>query len=809
MKVRYLNAPAGSGKSYQAISTHAVHLALHGERVVIAMPTKQVISETMGRLDLSGNNVRIFSVVSETDHDTTSVASRLVCKLREPSSGGEIVFITHAGLMLLPYAGQLDWHLIVDEAPTIHSSIDPLIDDELRQLANAGDFHPSPFEGLRTFKLSNHPEKVLTFPRDSENRGKIHELAWAAFSKHSLVLVPDASAQTLSSSDLEIRRFQAFSLVTPRLVERFESVLMLSANFQNTLPFQLWTKHGARFVEDQNLASGLRFRKHDGSRATISYVAERDWSKQLQDRPLQDGSGCTIHARIVEKISQFFESRPFLWVGNKRFGNLFSANENAERLPSVSHGLNAYHHFNNVVFLSALNPSPAEFSYFKQLGLTEKQAKAARFHEAVYQGVMRCSLRTQDDSRPVQIIVMDRATAIYLHELLPGSTLQKLDWIPIGDTIKKSAGRPKKHVDPAARKRASRSRQRAIKAHDCLVSQANALVLSDHFASNGGHEIPIESIGQNVTKWFWGMQFQTITAAIANDSFWFETPDGFVADLQRMAGQRITSKDERSLISPAYFNPDKVEETDRGNANIEFLRGIWLDNDGGGIPPDEVPKLFPGLQVVIFNSFNSTKACPRYRVFIPTTAVFGLQTHDTIINEIWSRFHEAGYEADTSDQCGDGRRFHGFDRSKKSASSVFYLPSQAADPCGNIFLSCNASDRKPLEPRDWIRRYHREPEILIEKAVGDETDPSVNWAKVEAAKAAWRNSPKTPGSGNGHFFKLGLKLQAAGMSLTEIEVQLHQEAIFARSPMKRRRRIPSIISSLKIYTMDQKTRKAA
>ncbi|TJW41800.1 MAG: hypothetical protein E5W83_24440 [Mesorhizobium sp.] len=98
---------------------------------------------------------------------------------------------------------------------------------------------------------------------------------------------------------------------------------------------------------------------------------------------------------------------------------------------------------------------------------------------------------------------------------------------------------------------------------------------------------------------------------------------------------------------------------------------------------------------------------------------------------------------------------------------------------------------------------------MIEKVLGDQVDPSVDWARAETAKTEWRNSPKKPGTGNRDFFKLGSKLQLAGLSWAEIEVHLRQEAIFARNPMERHRQIPSIISSLKIYGVNQNTQKVA
>ncbi|MER9420502.1 hypothetical protein NKI95_32095 [Mesorhizobium sp. M0306] len=810
MKVRYLNAPAGSGKSFQAISTHAVRMALDGERVLVAMPTKELIGQAMA--DLGGYGVQAEQIVAnaETAAGERSVVSRLVRTLRQPDSSGQIVLITHEGLKMLQYSGQLDWHLIIDEALQVHASFDPIIDEDVMTLANACSRTSCPWSGLTEFTLSKDPRQTIEFPEKVSERTQVHKLAWTLSAKHTNVYVPDSSIAALHSSDPGNRKFIAFSMVRPKLVEPFKSVLILSANFENSLIHNLWSIIGVKFVEDTELASCLRFREHDGSRATILYVMDRPWSSAKQGRLFTDNDELTVHDAIVRKVSEHFGNMPFLWVANAvHKNNLFPSNPNAQRLPNVSHGLNHFQDFTNVVFLPALNPSPVELAYFKKLGLTEEQVKTGRFYESAYQSVMRCSLRSQNDTRPVQIIVVDRATADHLHQLLPGSSINKLGWLNDEQSTQKKPGRPQKHSSNAEKQAAYRSRKNALSDHESFVADSNKIILDDSGYCSSRYENYINTNIENVTNVFWGSQFQSRTAKIATHLFLCDSVNDFVAQLKEMSLEKVGGKEDRYLISPAYFNPREGVETQKGKQNIEFLRGIWLDNDGGGIPPEAVSNLFPELQMAIFNSYNSTKANPRYRVFIPTTTVFGPQTHDTVINEIWSRFHRAGYEADTLDQCEDGRRFHGFDRSKKPAASLFYLPSQAADPYGNIFLEFDDGHRKPLEPKDWIRKYHRGPEILTEKVLGDQVDPSVDWAKVEATKVAWRNSPKTPGSGNGNFFKLGLKLQLAGLSWAEIEVHLRQEAIFARNPMERHRQIPSIISSLKIYTMDQKTRKAA
>jgi hypothetical protein len=60
---------------------------------------------------------------------------------------------------------------------------------------------------------------------------------------------------------------------------------------------------------------------------------------------------------------------------------------------------------------------------------------------------------------------------------------------------------------------------------------------------------------------------------------------------------------------------------------------------------------------------------------------------------------------------------------------------------------------------------------------------------VERACIEWRNCP--PGKGNDEFFRLGLKLTAAGCDEPEIKRILHEEAHHACSPDERFRQIPS------------------
>lgn len=801
MKINYLNALAGAGKTFQAIENYAVEEARRGERILVAMPTKALIEEQIAKLANAGITVTQIVASEQPKGDEESVASRLLHKLRQPDASGQIVLITHEGLKMLRYSGTLDWHLIIDEAPQVHYAFDLMIDEEILRLINATERSPSLWKGLTEFNLRKDPAKVLDIPKDVTKRRPVHKLAWALRTDHTDVFVPDSAIEALMVSDPSGKKLAAFSLVRPKLVEPFNSTLILSANFHNTLTYHLWHLLGVKFIEERELGANLRFQEHDGSRATIHYVMDKPWSSAMQKKR-NCADGPTVHAHIVEKVSDLFGDEPFLWVANKGHGeNLFEANPNAVRLPNVSHGLNGYQDHDNIVFLSALNPNPNELAYFKKLGLTEEQVKISRFYEAAYQSIMRCSLRSQGDTRPVSVIVMDRSTADYLHQLLPGSSIEKLDWVHDEHVSRMPSGRKRMYSDNADRQRAYRTRKKKSDLHKMFATRCDKLMIDNHVSaggSSGRYDLTINTNIQNVTSWFWGEQFNSRTARFASASFLHDSVGDFIGELKRLSLTAYPIKESIPLISPACFNPDNMAEKDRATQNIEFLRGIWLDNDGGEVSPEAVPGIFRDLQMVIFNSHSSTKAKPRYRVFIPTTSVFSVETHNTIMRGIWELLHKEGFEADKESEAVDGRRFHGFDWGKRQAASLFHLPCQAADASGNLFLEYMGDGRRPLEPTEWIRKYHEEP--LAESTVGDDQrsiDLGVDWERAEAAKAKWRNSPKISGHGNSEFFQLSLKLTSAGMPYDQIERELKQEAVYALNPSKRRRQIPSIISWLK------------
>jgi hypothetical protein len=171
---------------------------------------------------------------------------------------------------------------------------------------------------------------------------------------------------------------------------------------------------------------------------------------------------------------------------------------------------------------------------------------------------------------------------------------------------------------------------------------------------------------------------------------------------------------------------------------------------------------------------------------------------------------------------------HGFDPSKYTASSMFYLPAQAAaGPEASFFLVFDGDKRQAIDPYQWIDKTiinHRpEPDVAAPQFIASSEpktfirkDPKLVRAleameaeklahrrqnyqqRVDAALERWHEHPV--GTGNDAFFQLAVALAGAGMERAEIGRTLHAEAAHAhgsKSQQERRAAIPGILRKLK------------
>ena len=200
--------------------------------------------------------------------------------------------------------------------------------------------------------------------------------------------------------------------------------------------------------------------------------------------------------------------------------------------------------------------------------------------------------------------------------------------------------------------------------------------------------------------------------------------------------------------------------------------------------------------MAIFNTFNHTTEAPRFRVVIPTKDIMTPEAYTQIWEQIEFKLKNVGYSVGKSKK-GCKLKRSGLDKSKKTATSLFFLPCQAKNPRDSFFWDFK-DDRATLNPIQWIENSILVPESFeIKSSVFQQQDRPPDQRRIDAAIAKWRTTPQ--GEGNFAFYRLAVQLKKAGMGDWEIEATLTEEEQYANSPSERRRQIPSIMKNLRSW----------
>jgi hypothetical protein len=115
-QVYYSSTIAGGGKTYAA-TKYAFRLALEGEKVVTAFPTRQLCRPAYRDLLSGDRHPNATSLVTKiTTDDTKRVVVEITNFLQNVGDGGKILFITHAAFEKVRDWWRPEvWHVIIDE----------------------------------------------------------------------------------------------------------------------------------------------------------------------------------------------------------------------------------------------------------------------------------------------------------------------------------------------------------------------------------------------------------------------------------------------------------------------------------------------------------------------------------------------------------------------------------------------------------------------------------------------------------------------------------------------------------------------
>jgi hypothetical protein len=629
VRIQYCASPCGSGKTKNLVDRACGLVGKH-QKVILLQPTIELIEKTVQEELLTRTNPPLHQVFHKGRVGVGSVSRSLADELQSENETPRIVFATHQVFPHIKHCGnKSEWHVLIDE----ELQVVRYKQHRLRQTHFLITEHLDVTQVDATYGLvSSKDSRLQEIAKNADEDELLGTLAATAL----VILNPNWQTFVNVQCFDRMKRGEGqtlgfHSILRPQILDGFASVLVVSANFEDSLMFRLWNQQGVKFEADPQFPKGLRYIQHsNGNLVTIRYASEQQWSKRRRNMAFGEEKA-TGEERMIRTAKDMFGSDSFVWHGNKSItGNPFG--KHADRLPNKPHGLNTFANVDNAVFLSSLNPPTDHFHFLKTRGLDGEEVKRAIYCSAGYQSVMRISTRDLDNHQPKLVLVPDRPLAEYLHHQFPDSKIEKID-VGIIDEPKR-IGRPRKYS--SNREKAAYQRQRANERKIQILREQLRLNSQDMERRRGcddgereketgesRYEICIKPYStfdtllppNRLTCSF----FQSIHSPTALAIASCETDDDLVEMLRRFHEFRSPTKESNYLFSPAIFDLNRAKETKRGRANIAYLRNVVLDFENGELRPEELADIFPGLRMVVTNTFNHAPDRPRFRVIIPTS----------------------------------------------------------------------------------------------------------------------------------------------------------------------------------------------
>ena len=120
MTVHIFDSLAGSGKT-RALARYSHYLAGVSHKVLFVQPTKHLITKTIADELQPLNPAYPVRAIHGDSRVSKSVIADIVDHFQKAAPGrGEVLFITHAAFLLIPYIERKrEWVLIVDEVPQV------------------------------------------------------------------------------------------------------------------------------------------------------------------------------------------------------------------------------------------------------------------------------------------------------------------------------------------------------------------------------------------------------------------------------------------------------------------------------------------------------------------------------------------------------------------------------------------------------------------------------------------------------------------------------------------------------------------
>ena len=780
--IHFVSAPCSTGKTTAAC--HYIAASRSVANYLYVAPSLELLNQTSRELTLLG--VEPTAITSETH--PRHVKGAIVRYLNSAPQIGAVLLVTWKAYIELPYFNRKsDWTVIVDEVPSVDRFHPYMVPRHGGVLSKHLTLRLIENQGLALVEAKDRKrlKRLLDGPRD-----QVDDLFRDLFNdvlslNHSVYVDRPSWNRIIDEGDVskehEANKVYLLSMLRP---EALLGAKLLGANVEDTLLYHWFRQKGVVFKPDPVISSSLRASPASlGERLRISYFLQgRSFSKYLGNKAVIGGrtvvGGETIFDSMDALAASEFGNQSFLYIPNKHRRSIIDDLPNARAVSVACQGLNGLQDYHNLYFSAALNREPKHFAMLASLGLRPNLVHQATAHEAVYQAVMRTSLRDPEAREAVHVIVPDHASAERLGALLGSKNIARLGNLSV---------RQNPRLTPTEKSR--RQRFVRLKTEIFLPQDIPDSSINEDGMTSGKFD--------GETNLTCSLTFHKNMFANSRDQFRVETYQlqDFIGELRETAKTLINRKDEAFLWNPAVFNASRG---DGYRTQSNFIRSSFLvlDFDGGTLSPEEFEEIFWSSargagrhSFITCNSFSRSPAAPnKFRVIFPyRQPAQSIAEHKAAYAYIVTRLEEAGHTPASAQ----------LDPACKSGVQSFWIPSTNRDYREMAFF--HTFGTKTVE----LKRYALDPAACRHLQDEDEKqvagkpinagDKSYLADEIEAAEHQLRSMT----SGRHYlFFKYGVLLAKADYDKSQIHSKLRE---IAGSETKMLTKVPGIIKSLTSY----------
>lgn len=715
LKFQYVDGLCGSGKTWSMGEYIKNEANIHNKYMIIT-PSIILANQIHQQLELAVNCKIVHS------ENTPNVATTLMKTIEDIDfQGNGVVVCTQQAFFRIPFfQNKESWFLIVDEIPKIDNFYNPSlpynhpiltqyieIDEEITpSLYKMKLIQPEKYSDIspKRFASRNIDDVDAIFKPMILNMRDNHDCFADKKNWDKIVInneiTSDKSVDMTYGNSKNMLYF--LTMLNPEVFSGFKLVIMMGANFEQSLLFKYWHEYkNVEFHVCSHISKNLRYNQYkNGHRLTLVYLQEEPWSKYSRDKSID---GITREEHYANLVNKMMAGKDFLFMANN--DSKYKESINGRQIPVISHGLNDFAACDNIYFSPALNRQPKHLKMLNDLGIDSTFINRASSHETAHQGIMRCSMRNPEANTDVTAIVPDKATAEELARMFFGCKIKPID------------GVAKKVIAVSQIERNSKSRLNKILNHNQLnQSNVESIITNDksvlitNFINN-------DKCNQNGLENNNNINVSTIDYIYDKS---IDSDNGSAMQLIKRlkviwTNRLISSKDEIILFNGTKFKSDD-ERTLKNSAYSSFL---ILDIDDGDLSPEEFKRIFEKENkhsMIMMNSFSrSAEKLNNYRAIFFIKEKVNDETYRELQKYIQDIIKSHGYITATKSEQkkilekNPDAKFSGIDLSKTHTASFFYLPCKVVDRKEYAFFwKCHVKNNAELI------RYAIDPKKILQ-----------------------------------------------------------------------------------------------